>query len=175
MISGWFMDVPYGELNQKDLDKFVAWMLFSKYPHEVRRRPPTYLSLFVTDWSPAKSGVTEPGTTTYPGAPATLLTLTLAALCQVEAGEEAEDAEWAKRALLTRAGMELPVDGPEHFCMRHTLDPMRTKHKPMIIYLVTHCFLNSVYSSLLMRALGFRRYKAGRSTETNLWSLSWAS
>lgn len=35
LISGWFMDVPFDELSRDDLYKFVAWMIYSKHPHEV--------------------------------------------------------------------------------------------------------------------------------------------
>ena len=38
MISGWFMDVPFEDLRKEDLEKFVAWMIFSKPAEEVRPR-----------------------------------------------------------------------------------------------------------------------------------------
>ena len=36
MISGWFMDVSFDDLRKEDLQRFVAWMLFSKNVDEVR-------------------------------------------------------------------------------------------------------------------------------------------
>jgi hypothetical protein len=36
LISGWFHDVPFDDLSREDIWTFVAWMLYSKYPEEVR-------------------------------------------------------------------------------------------------------------------------------------------
>jgi hypothetical protein len=45
--------------------------------------------------------------------------------------------------------------------MRHTLDPLQSKHRPLLAYLITHWLLNSLAAAWLLRRLGFRRRSAG--------------
>lgn len=52
----------------------------------------------------------------------------------------------------------------EHFVMRHTVDPLRYKHRPLIIYLLTHVLVNAVAGNLAMYFLGFRRHQAHHIT-----------
>lgn len=46
--------------------------------------------------------------------------------------------------------------------MRHTLDPLKYKHRPLFVYLATHVLVNEFMGYALLRGmLGFRRHKAG--------------
>jgi hypothetical protein len=62
----------------------------------------------------------------------------------------------AGHALAPRA----PGEAPKRV-MRHTLDPLHYKHRPLLVYLATHCLVNEVMGYILLRCmLGFRRRRA---------------
>jgi hypothetical protein len=42
LISGWFQDVPFDNLSREEIWTFVVWMLYSKYPEEVRAHSPLW-------------------------------------------------------------------------------------------------------------------------------------
>lgn len=45
--------------------------------------------------------------------------------------------------------------------MRHTLDPIKYKHRPLLVYLATHGLINEALGYFLLRVLlGFRRHRA---------------
>lgn len=49
--------------------------------------------------------------------------------------------------------------------MRHTLDPLKYKHRPLLVYLATHGLANEALGYLLLRGLlGFRRHRADHIT-----------
>lgn len=75
--------------------------------------------------------------------------------------EEKEAVEKAIIAVQAAAGHDLACRAPgekEHPVMRHSLDPIKYKHRPFIVYLATHCFVNDIVGALIMRSLGFRKY-----------------
>ena len=49
--------------------------------------------------------------------------------------------------------------------MRHTLDPIKYKHRPLLVYLATHGLINEALGYFLLRVLlGFRRHRADHIT-----------
>lgn len=48
--------------------------------------------------------------------------------------------------------------------MRHTIDNLKYKHRPLIVYLATHVLVNAVLGNAVMYSLGFRRYHAAHIT-----------
>lgn len=48
--------------------------------------------------------------------------------------------------------------------MRHTLDPLQSKHRPLLAYFISHWLLNTVCAAGMLYKLGFRRHRTGKIT-----------
>lgn len=84
---------------------------------------------------------------------------------QVKEGEERRVVDRAMAAIEAAAGhaLERRRSGEEAKpVMRHTLDPIKYKQRPLLVYLATHGLANEVLGYILLQhLLGFRRRQAG--------------